>query len=225
MDKKYFKESEVNGWQLLEKFNEATKIFNEIKNSSFNESGTTGESIDGTGYSTNKLGEVKYWNIEVKVRNLNLLDNGKISGCTDKGHVYIEDTIFIESHKAADLLLDKINGLTPLYVNFLSDGHVVIYNLDKLRYRPKKSGNLNIRSKGYGKIEIAKINAIQKEFEEIENKIFEAEERKEELEALLSGGETNHEKLGEYGREYATLQENLEKMYSRWEELGVLRPY
>ena len=64
----------------------------------------------------------------------------------------------------------------------------------------------------------------QKEFEEIENKIFEAEERKEELEALLSGGETNHEKLGEYGREYATLQENLEKMYSRWEELGILRP-
>ena len=64
----------------------------------------------------------------------------------------------------------------------------------------------------------------QKEFEEIENKIFEAEERKEELEALLSGGETNHEKLAEYGREYATLEENLEKMYVRWEELGVLKP-
>lgn len=172
MDKKYFKESEVNGWQLLEKFNEATKIFNEIKNSSFNESGTTGESIDGTGYSTNKLGEVKYWNIEVKVRNLNLLDNGKISGCTDKGHVYIEDTIFIESHKAADLLLDKINGLTPLYVNFLSDGHVVIYNLDKLRYRPKKSGNLNIRSKGYGKIEIAKRQGLYIEDAAIYDKDF-----------------------------------------------------
>ena len=56
------------------------------------------------------------------------------------------------------------------------------------------------------------------------NKIFAAEERKEELEALLSGGETNHEKLAEYGREYATLEENLEKMYVRWEELGVLKP-
>ena len=64
----------------------------------------------------------------------------------------------------------------------------------------------------------------QKEFEELENKIFEAEERKEELEALLSGGESDHEKLAEYGREYAILEENLEKMYVRWEELGVLKP-
>ncbi|MEE0998847.1 MAG: ATP-binding cassette domain-containing protein, partial [Treponemataceae bacterium] len=64
----------------------------------------------------------------------------------------------------------------------------------------------------------------QKEFEELENQIFEAEERKEELEGFLSGGESNHEKLAEYGKEYATLQENLEKMYYRWEELGVLRP-
>ena len=64
----------------------------------------------------------------------------------------------------------------------------------------------------------------QKEFDELENQIFEAEERKEELEGFLSGGESNHEKLAEYGKEYASLQENLEKMYSRWEELGVLRP-
>ena len=65
----------------------------------------------------------------------------------------------------------------------------------------------------------------QKEFEELENQIFEMEERKEELESILSGGESNHEKIAEAGKEYATLQENLEKMYSRWEELGVLRPY
>ena len=63
------------------------------------------------------------------------------------------------------------------------------------------------------------------EFDELENQIFEMEERKEELESILSGGESNHEKLGEYGKEYVNLQENLEKMYSRWEELGVLRPY
>lgn len=156
MDKEYFKKSEVNGWDLLEKFNDATGIFDEIKNSSFNESGTTKESIDGTGYTITKFGDTKYWNIEVKTRNLNLMENGQISGCTDKGHVYMDDTIFIESHKAADLLLDNINGLIPLYINFLSDGHVVIYNLNNLKKRPKKTGNLNIKSKGYGKIEIAK---------------------------------------------------------------------
>ena len=52
----------------------------------------------------------------------------------------------------------------------------------------------------------------QKEFGELENQIFEAEERKEELEGFLSGGESNHGKLGEYGKEYATLQEKIEKL-------------
>lgn len=158
MNKEYFKANEVNGWKLFEQFNNATGIFKEIKNSSvdFENEETTKESIDGTGYSINRLGETKYWNIEIKTRNLNLLDDGRISGCTEKGKVYIEDTVFIESHKVADLLLDKINGLTPLYINFLSDGHIIIYNLDNLRYRPKKSGNLNIKSKGYGKFEMAK---------------------------------------------------------------------
>jgi integrase len=66
---------------------------------------------------------------------------------------------------------------------------------------------------------------IEEAIQDYLKKIFEAEERKEELEGFLSGGESNHEKLAEYGKEYATLQENLEKMYSRWEELGVLRPY
>ncbi|MCQ2982061.1 MAG: ABC-F family ATP-binding cassette domain-containing protein [Treponemataceae bacterium] len=64
----------------------------------------------------------------------------------------------------------------------------------------------------------------QKEFESLEPAIFELEDRKSELEALLSGGESDHSKLAEYGREYAELGPKLEEMYSRWEELGALRP-
>ena len=144
-----FKENEANDWKLFENFNEITGLFTHIKRAE--EKFHT----DGTGYTTNKFGETRYFNIELKYRNLNLLDNGKISGATEKGE-FIEDTIFIESHKAADMLFDTINGLEPLYINFLSDGNVLIFNLQRLTERPKKTGTMNIKSKGYGKFEIAK---------------------------------------------------------------------
>jgi hypothetical protein len=54
------------------------------------------------------------------------------------------------------MLLDNINGLEPLYINFLDDGTVIIFNLNKLKKRPVKSGTMNIKSKGYKKFEVAK---------------------------------------------------------------------
>ena len=48
------------------------------------------------------------------------------------------------------------------------------------------------------------------------------EDRKAELESLLSGGETDHSKLADYGREYNELTSGLETKYARWEELGLL---
>lgn len=149
MDKKYFEESEDVDWKRLENFNDLTGIFTGLKQTE------PKYHTDGTGYTENSFGEKRYFNIELKYRNLNLLDNGRISGATDKGE-FIDDTIFIESHKVADMLLDCINGLEPLYINFLADGKVVIFNLNKLSKRPKKTGTMNIRSKGYGKFEIAK---------------------------------------------------------------------
>ena len=65
----------------------------------------------------------------------------------------------------------------------------------------------------------------QKEYEAIEEEIFAMEDRKSELEALLSGGETDHSKLADYGREYAELTPKLEAKYARWEELGMLEEY
>ena len=62
----------------------------------------------------------------------------------------------------------------------------------------------------------------QKEYEAIEEEIFTLEDRKAELESLLSGGETDHSKLADYGREYAELTPKLEAKYARWEELGSL---
>lgn len=149
MNKDFFKENELNDWNLLIDFNERVNLFDELTSTEAK------HHTDGTGYTITKLGTTKYWNIELKRRNLILTDDGKISGCTDKG-TFVDDTIFIESHKAADMFFDQIEGLIPLYINFLADGSTVIYNLSNLKKRPVKTGTMNIRSKGYNKFEIAK---------------------------------------------------------------------
>lgn len=149
MNKDYFDNSEQRCLENLEKFNNEYHIFNHTEK--------TIEKFhaDATGYTLNKLGERRNFNIELKNRKQILLDNGVISGTTDKGG-YTGDTIMIESHKLADLLLDNIIGLEPLYINFLLDGTVIIFNLNKLTKRPYKSENQNILSRGYGKMEMAK---------------------------------------------------------------------
>lgn len=149
MDNNYFKENEKADYEKLVMFNKMTNVFDSIT--------PTAEKhhTDASGYTTNKFGETRKWNIELKNRNLNLMDDGRISGATDKGS-FFDETIFIESHKIADMLLDAIDGFEPLYINFLADGKILIFNLKRLTKRPKKSENLNIRSKGYGKFEVAK---------------------------------------------------------------------
>ncbi|QQO08699.1 ABC-F family ATP-binding cassette domain-containing protein [Breznakiella homolactica] len=65
----------------------------------------------------------------------------------------------------------------------------------------------------------------QKEFEALENEITASENRRKELEALLSGGETDYSKIGGLGAEYASLGTALETQYARWEELAELENY
>lgn len=65
----------------------------------------------------------------------------------------------------------------------------------------------------------------QQEYQALEEQIMEDEERKEELEALLSGGETDFSKLGALTEEYNLLSSRLEAAYLRWEELAELKEY
>ena len=65
----------------------------------------------------------------------------------------------------------------------------------------------------------------QQEYQALEEQIMEDEERKEELEALLSGGETDFSKLGGLTEEYNALTAKLEASYLRWEELAELKDY
>jgi ATP-binding cassette subfamily F protein uup len=62
----------------------------------------------------------------------------------------------------------------------------------------------------------------QKEYEGIEAEIETLETRKGELEALLSGGETDHVKLRALGDEFKSVSETLEARYARWEYLAAL---
>lgn len=155
MDKEFFKKSEKECWDNLVKFQEKYHVFNDIER--INEDKTEGKHhSDASGYTTNKLGERRNFNIELKNRNQILLENGSVSGTNENGGGYTGDTIMIESHKVADLLLDNIIGLEPLYVNFLLDGSILVFNLNKLTKRPKKSDTMNIKSRGYNKFEMAK---------------------------------------------------------------------
>lgn len=142
-NEKYFSENESNDIDKLIRFNEKTHIFEHIKETEIK------HYTDATGYSMDRI-----FNIELKNRNQVLLTNGKISGCTQNGKPYIDDDIFIEDHKAADMLMDYVAyGLEPLYINFLANGWVLIFNLSKLSVRPRKHLNLKINSKGYRSME------------------------------------------------------------------------
>ncbi len=62
----------------------------------------------------------------------------------------------------------------------------------------------------------------QKEFEQIETRIAEMEEQKGAMEALLSGGESDHQKIRTIAEEYEKLSRELESAYERWEHLASL---
>lgn len=139
----YFEENEKNDLRKLFELNEKAHIFSSITPSKEK------HYTDATGFTADRL-----FNIELKNRNQILLKDGRISGCSQSGKDYIDETIFIEDHKLSDMLLDWLcNGLEPIYINFLSNGWTIIYNLSKLTVRPKKYMNMKINSKGYRSME------------------------------------------------------------------------
>ena len=59
----------------------------------------------------------------------------------------------IEDYKLAGMMLEyTVNHREPLYINFLADGTVVIFNLAKLKTMPKQRIT-NIKSEGYDKMQ------------------------------------------------------------------------
>ena len=60
----------------------------------------------------------------------------------------------------------------------------------------------------------------QREFEQLERDIEKLESRSKELEALLSGGESDYSKIRAWNDEYKKISSDLEAKYVRWEELA-----
>ena len=131
MNSEYGLKNEEKDYILLKEFNEKVLKLNKLgQTPKHHHSDASGLTKDG-----------QHINIELKYRNINI-------------NTY--STIYIESHKIADILLDYVcDGKIPLYVNFLQDDHVVVFNLAKLKHRPKTVCKY-IKSQLYDSFELAK---------------------------------------------------------------------
>lgn len=125
--KDYFDTNEKQDLQLLYEFNYNTKLFQSIKPTE------PKSQVDAIA----KKGKREFA-VEIKHRFINL---EKYS------------SIMIEDYKLAGMMLEyTINHREPLYVNFLADGTVVIFNLIKLSTMPKMRIQ-DIKSDGYDKMQ------------------------------------------------------------------------
>lgn len=141
MNKEYFNETEQTDWEKLVLLNDTIKAFESItqmpEKHYFDASGITKDGREAI--------------IELKTRKAILTDDFRASSST-----FISDDLFIEDHKASDILFEAISlNSEPLYINFLEDGHTIIFNLLRTKRRPKRHKNILIKSEGYQRMEFA----------------------------------------------------------------------
>ena len=132
-NQEYFDKSEAICAEKLEQFNNKYHIFNDLG------SLHSGSSIDFTGITiTDKIA-----NIELKNRNITSTEY---------------PTIIIEPHKYCKLIIDWLyDGKEPLYINFTSDGYVLVHNLrpDKTKAKPVFGEKKKYQSIGYNSFELS----------------------------------------------------------------------
>ena len=147
MNRNYAMNKEQTGYEKLLDFNQLLKLTNLQQT-------VEGDYRDAIGITTTN----QKVNIENKIRNQTLFySDGKpyISGLTASNQPYSGNSIYIEAHKFADLIADWITlDFIPLFVNYLRDNIVVVFNLSKLKNRPK-SRHLRIYSSLYQSYEEA----------------------------------------------------------------------
>lgn len=129
MGKSYYTEEEIKDYELLNHFNNKLKL---------NEMGKAPSKhyYDASGYTSTH----QYVEIELKNRNGELIDNKSVRMYTAKTNKpYTATTVYIEpqhySRMKDDSEWDK--NIIPLYINFLSDGSTIVWNLATLKKKPE----------------------------------------------------------------------------------------
>ena len=134
----YFNANEKTDFEKLISFNDKKQFFNELYK-------TPEKHVYDASGRTNDNRQTA---IELKSRNAVLTKNNTLSG-----HNFNDETAFIEDEKFTGLMLQHvINGAIPLYINFLADGNILVWNLTKLKRLPEHKVVI-IKNKGYGTME------------------------------------------------------------------------
>lgn len=127
MNKEFYTKNEEICWENLIHFNNHIKMFDELMRR------PPKKSTDVTAFK-----EADIYDVELKTRNICL-------------NTY--PTIFIEDYKFADMKLhNQFFGFEPIYINFLEDGYVLVFNLNKLKHYPKTTYK-DIPSQGKGHVQ------------------------------------------------------------------------
>lgn len=128
MNKDFYTVEELKDWELLKLFNEKIKL---------NNIGQTPKKwyYDASGYTHLN----QYTEIELKNRQGILTDNPNIVEFTKKNKsTYTASTVYIEPQHYGRMIDDyRFDNVVPLYVNFLSDGSIIVWNLATLKKKPE----------------------------------------------------------------------------------------
>lgn len=128
MNKDFYTVEELKDWELLKLFNDKIKL---------NNLGQTPKKwyFDASGYTHLN----QYTEIELKNRQGVLTDNPNIVEFTKKNKsTYTATTVYIEPQHYARMVDDfRYDGVVPLYINFLADGSVIVWNLATLKKKPE----------------------------------------------------------------------------------------
>lgn len=126
MSKNFYSVEELKDWELLKLFNEKIKL---------NNLGQTPKKwyFDASGYTHLN----QYTELELKNRN-GVLKENYIEFTKKNKSTFTATTVYIEPQHYSRMVDDyRFDGVVPLYVNFLSDGSIIVWNLATLKKKPE----------------------------------------------------------------------------------------
>ncbi len=137
-DEDFFNENEKKDYELLTLFNEKLRL---------NKLGKTPRKwyYDASGYTSLNT----YTEIELKNRKGKYKNETTVELVNRWGGYYDSTTIFIEPQHYARMKDDWwFDGVVPMYVNFMEDGTILVWNLSTLKKKPQWEWVSNIKDKG-----------------------------------------------------------------------------